>query len=136
MTYRIGKTSITLRETNRHKILKAIEKHETIIFRELLNLRIVSKGSLNIHLRSLIKSGEVEKFYNKTKNKLVYRLTKKGAAPLIIEGMIRNLGRVATHYIVRKKLNKPIDIHHDIRNEIKQYLSLKPKAVSCQWSWQ
>lgn len=116
MTYRIGKTSKTLREANRHKIVKAIEKNSDITFGELLKKEIVSREPLGRHLRELLKTGIIEKRISETKNRAVYRLTEKGKIPLTIEGMIHYLGVVATNTVFAKQLKfKPeLDINYEI----------------------
>jgi len=129
MTYRIGKTSNTLRESNRRKIKKAINDNANITFGELLDLKIVSREPLNRHLNKLLHSGEVEKYFNKAKNRLVYRLTVKAKIPMQIESMIQNLGSVATHTVFARKMKKKpkLDINAEIENYIKAKSRISPK---------
>jgi len=70
----------------------------------------------------LLETGKIERFYN------TYRITEKGIPEIQIEGMIQYLGTVATHYIIRKKLNLPIEF--DISHEIEEYLRQEPKNVT------
>jgi len=124
MTYRIGKTSKTLREANRHKILKAIEKNSDITFSELLKKEIVSREPLGRHLRELLKTGFGNVlFFSETKNRVVYRLTEKGKIPLTIEGMIHYLGVVATNTVFAKQLKFKPEL--DINYEIEAYVNAK-----------
>jgi len=125
MSYRIGKTSKSLREANQHKILKAIEENGNMTFKELLNEEIVSKEPLNRHLKNLLNNNDVEKYFSKTKNRIAYRLTVKGKIPITIESMIHYLGLVATHVVFAKKLK--ITPEFDINIEIKNYVRAKSK---------
>lgn len=129
MSYRIGKTSKTLRESNSRKIRKAIYDNVNITFGELLKLKIVSREPLNRHLNKLIHSGEVEKYFSKTKNRSVYRLTVKAKIPMQIESMIQNLGSVATHTVFARKMKKKpkLDINAEIENYIKAKSRISPK---------
>lgn len=125
--YRIGKTSRTLRETNQHLILKAIEQHENFTFEELLELAIVSREPLYRHLNNLIKKHDIEKYFSKTKNRVVYRLTTKGKIPLQIESMIHGLGLLATYTVFAEKGNLEVDFPETLNEAIKSYVKAKSK---------
>ena len=117
-----------VQEENRKLILKALNR-ENLTFSELLEMKIVSRTSLSSHLRKLLESGDVEKTYASQKKRImVYRICSKAVAEIYIEGMIQYLGRVATHQIVRTKLNLPLE--HDVNKEMETYMEEKPKNVS------
>ena len=107
------------------KILKAL-KEENLTFKQLLKEAKISRSTLAIHLKELLKNGKIKRFYN------TYQITKQSIIELMVDSWIKNLGKVAVHHIVRKKLNKPIEI--DIFNEIEQHLKLEPEKDSL-WSW-
>lgn len=109
-----------LRETNRDKILKAIEHHGSMTFSELLKSGIVSREPLSRHLRKLVSANVIEKHFDKTRNRVVYRLTRRAVAELHAESMIRHIGLDATYHVVRTKLNLPSDF--DFNKEINTYL--------------
>lgn len=111
---------ITKKESQR-KIVKALEK-ENLTFKKLLEKAEISRSTLAIHLKELLKNGKIERFYN------TYRITRKAVTELQIEGMINYLGTVATHQIVRTKMNLPLQLK--IKQEIKNYLKGEPKNVS------
>lgn len=129
MKDRHGLTSEWVRDTNRKKLLKALEKHKEqtkeLTFTELLNLGIVSVGALNTHLKVLLRSNKIEKSYSKTKDRVVYRLTTKGIKKLQIENMIYNFGLTATYTVFSKKLN--IKFEEDINAQIDSYVKAKSK---------
>lgn len=127
MSYRIGKTSRILRETNQQLILKAIEQHEDFTFEELLKLGIVSREPLYRHLNNLIKKNDIAKVFSKTKNRVVYRLTTKGKIPLQIESMIQNLGKIATYMVFAEKGNIKVDFPESLKESIEGYVTAKSK---------
>ena len=111
---------ITKKESQR-RILEALE-NENLTFEQLLKKAKISRSTLAIHLKELLKNGKARRFYN------TYQITQKAVAEIQIEGMIQHLGRVATHQIVRTKLNIPLEF--DINKEIEEYLKAEPKNVS------
>lgn len=125
--YRIGKTSKQLRETNQHKIRKAIEQHENVTFGYLLDFVTISREPLSRHLKALIGKGEIEKYFNKTQNKIVYRLTEKGIIPLQTESMIQNLGSLATYMVWATKLGIDHDFLEQLNNSIQNYIETESK---------
>ena len=114
------RAQIVKRESQR-KILDALKK-ENLTFGQLLEEAKISRSTLSIHLKELIRNGKIERFYN------TYQITPKAIAEVQIEGMIRYLGTVATHQIVRTKLNLPIEF--DIYKEMENYLKEEPRTVS------
>ncbi|MBZ9572387.1 hypothetical protein KJA15_03590 [Patescibacteria group bacterium] len=94
----------------------------------------LSKVTLTKHLKMLMSMGEVEKVFNAEKIRGFYRIKGKAINKLMVESWIQNLGVVAIRYIVRTKLNKPIDVDSNISDEIERYLKLEPKKDSL-WSW-
>ena len=114
------RAQIVKRESQR-KILDALKK-ENLTFGQLLEEAKISRSTLSIHLKELIRNGRIERFYN------TYQITQKAFAEVQIEGMIRYLGTVATHQIVRTKLNLPIEF--DIYKEMENYLKEEPRTVS------
>jgi len=109
------------REINQNKMLKAIEHHGSITFTELLKSGIVSREPLSRHLRKLVSANVIEKHFDKTRNRVVYRLTRRAVAEFHVEGMIRHVGLYATYHVVRTKLNLPSDF--DFNKEINIYLN-------------
>jgi len=91
-------------------------------FKGLLEESGFARSTLARHLKYLIENGKIEKFYN------IYRISQEMVVKAQIESMIQNLGKVATHQIVRTKLNLPVEF--DIENEMFQYERGKPKNVS------
>ena len=111
---------ITEEKTTFTELLKKCKEHRSTL----------SRVTLTKHLKNLIRKNFVEKTYNSKKDQVVYSPLDKGIVKIQIESMIWNLGKTATHYIVRKKLKKPIDVHYDILYEIDQYMKTEPKSVS------
>jgi len=124
---RYGLTSKWLGNRNRRKILEALKDNRGLTFTELLNLKIVSVGALNTHLKTLVMNQDIEKDFNKTKNQVVYRITEKGIIPLQTESMIHNLGLFATYVVVAKKLNLKEDFLEVLHESIKNYAETKSK---------
>ena len=124
------KTPLEIRETNREKILKALEEQRELTFSELLNLQIVSRGALNLHLKALLKKQDIEKRYSKTKDKIVYCLTNRSESKLYVESEIQALGLIGITYIARRKLNKPIADKYKFLEGIEQLIIEKPKYLS------
>ena len=120
VSYRIGKTSAGLRDSNRRKIFKAIEENEEMTFKELLALGIVSREPLNRHLKYLRDTYQIERHLSKTKNRVVYRLTERSQIALTVEGMINYLGTVAAHNIFEKvlKINREFKIETEIAHYV------------------
>lgn len=104
-----------MKEESRKKILRSLKEKGNLMFKQLLEETELARSTLTLRLKDLLETGKIERFYN------TYKITQKAIAEVQIECMIKNLGRVATHYVVRKKLNKPIDVHHDIFSEIAQW---------------
>ncbi len=88
----------------------------------------LSKVTLTRHLKVLLKTKDIEKVYNSEHMRGYYRIKEKGLAKLTVESMIQSLGQTATHYIIRNKLKRPLEV--DIFKEIQRYLETEPKGVS------
>lgn len=134
MKYENGLTPKQIQETNRQKILKAFEKPENqtkeLTFAELLDLRLVSRGSLNTHLKALIRSNDIEKCYSKTKDRIAYRLTEKGIIPLTIKSMIQHLGILATYKVWIEKSGMKITLPETLEEAIESYVKADSKISS------
>ena len=103
------------------KILDSL-KEEHLTFTMLLAKTKLARSTLSFRLKDLVRSGKIEKYYN------TYRLAQKGIIEIQIEGMIRYLGLVATHQIVRTKLNLPVEF--DINKEIEGYARAQSKRIT------
>lgn len=112
---------IAKKETER-KILEALKEKGNLRFEQLLKEANISRSTLTIHLKELLKQRKIRRFYN------TYQITYETVAKIQIEGMIKYLGKVAVHQIIRTKLNLPIEF--DINKEMKRYSETKPKNVS------
>lgn len=110
-----------IKKKTQRKILKALEK-QNLTFEQLLKEAKISRSTLAIHLKELLKNGKIERFYN------TYRLTRKGIVETQIESMIHYLGIVATHHIIKTKLNLPVEF--GIKEEIEGYMKEEPENVS------
>ena len=117
-----------IEEQNRKAILKALKKGN-LTFGEILEKRIVSRATLTSHLKKLLRDNSVEKVYDSERNRVVYHIEDKGKGKVNVESWITSLGIMATHYIVRKKLDKPIEPEHDIFHEIEIYLEMDCKQT-------
>jgi len=112
------------KEESESKILGILKEKGYQTFSVLLAETGLARSTLSQRLKNLMETGKIERYYN------TYKITEKGIPEIYIESMIQNLGIVATHYIVRKKLNLPIEHPYDIREEIKEYLKQEPKTVT------
>lgn len=131
MWKRPHKSSLEIQASNRTKILKALKEKRELTFTELLDLKIVSRGALNIHLKALFKNQDIEKRYSKTKDKIVYCLTDRTTAKIYVESWIEHLGLMGITYITRKTLKKPINPKYDFLSKLEQHLiPKKPKYLS------
>jgi len=94
----------------------------------------LSKVTLTKYLKILLQTKEIEKRFDSEHFKGYYQIANRGLAKLMVDSWMNRLGKVAVDYIIRKKLNKPIDVNSDIFDEIEQYLKLEPEKDSL-WSW-
>lgn len=124
----------------RMMILKEIKKSETqkTTFKHLLEYCRKEKGSLSRvtltkHLKMLMATQKIEKVFDSEYIRGFYRIRERGMVKVMVDSWIHNLGLVAVHHIIRKKLDKPIEF--DVFEEIKQYLKLEPKKDSL-WTWE
>ena len=97
-------------------------KKEHLTFTMLLAETKLARSTLSFRLKELLRNGKIERYYN------TYRLAQKGIIETQIEGMIQFLGLVATHQIIRNKLDLPLEF--DINEEMEGYSEEKPKNVS------
>lgn len=119
-----------IEQENREAILEKLNK-KALTFGELLEIGIVSRTALSSHLDKLKKSGDVQKKYDNKRKRVVYQLRSKAITELMAKSWIKELGRTAVHYIVRKKLKKPTEDLYDIFELIDKYLKIEqPKPVS------
>jgi DNA-binding transcriptional ArsR family regulator len=101
------KTREWLKEETRQIILKELDE-DNLSFGKLLERSSVSRGTLNTHLKEMLKNGEAEKVYDLTKEKNVYGISQNARMELAVEGMIENLGKVAVHQLLKMKLHKSV----------------------------
>lgn len=120
-------------------ILETLKKSETKkqMFMQLLKecrekQPSLSKATLTKYLKILLQKNEIEKRFDSEHFRGYYRIAKNGIVKLMIDSWIKNLGKYAVHYIVRKKFKKPIAFN--ILKEIERRLKAEPEKDSL-WSW-
>ena len=92
-------------------------------FDELRESAGISRSTLTDHLRTLRKQGVIRKVINDKRDRPVYLIEEKPLIEeVIIEGMVHNLGIVATHSVLRTKLGlpTPITLEEELENYLKE----------------